>query len=522
MQRIAMIQLQQHQQVSEFPFSTGRHNNSSRHGGDHHHTHHHSHHQHVMYDSGISGGANSNSGSNRSRSESGSSTESSKGSRESNSSNGGSSTGGGGSSKSRRRSHRPRGCRGGSNRRKHILQQQQQQQQQMMIQQQEHQQRLSNESFKKQPTTKSLQPLPDYHTLQQQHQYCGQGYGHAPTLGTYGRTECSYAHTSNASFRRVNGDDYTSRYSENHHRRNEQNQQAQTVPSVLRHTYNSGGSYYGGVDFSLRQPYYHVPANATCHIRYSNNRDQNAKDDDGCLGERAIQRSYSDTSSASGAGSSIDKQKDYLYGDDASLFPAPSIVDTNTNSSKGGALLLSNENLGVGQILPPLPSDVFEKHRPIPSGPNPYALKLSSGLKTATAIIDAVGNVPDEGRVLQPRQSNLSLKIETIADDETASHTPFSINKGNHRTSHASNINKALDDKGHHRAAAEQIRKQSKMVEGGSLFVTSPRSFLMGVRTANSLPASFSSSSSWMMAPTSVTDSSTNCVSGTGSVAAFA
>ena len=108
-------------------------------------------------------------------------------------------------------------------------------------------------------------------------------------------------------------------------------------------------------------------------------------------------------------------------------------------------------------ILPPLPFNAFDTE-PIPSGPNPYALKL-----TSTQHHKKVG------------QESISVGSDPLASNGVASF-PSQQNTIFHPTG-PQNHNK-------HECSyrAERLAKQRQSVVGGSLFATSPRSFLMGLK----------------------------------------
>ena len=134
-------------------------------------------------------------------------------------------------------------------------------------------------------------------------------------------------------------------------------------------------------------------------------------------------------------------------------------------------------------ILPPLPPDAFCSE-PIPSGPNPYALKLNNQNRHQ-------GYTSQQG---QHQQYHGSGSMESYSHDTCGNNSDMSLN--GHRSyqpahqMHAVNnslsassttmmyptINTSYDYK------AERIEKQRQNVVGGSLFATSPRSFLFGLK----------------------------------------
>mmetsp|Transcript_44456 Transcript_44456/g.107565 ORF Transcript_44456/g.107565 Transcript_44456/m.107565 type:complete len:490 (+) Transcript_44456:345-1814(+) len=457
----------------------------------HHHHQHPPHHHRFPYSSRGSGGGgrgdsnakygsniNDNgsfSGSNRSRSESGSSTESSKGSRGSNGSNNG---------KPRRRSHRPRGCRGGANKRKHILQQQQQQQQMSLQQQQEPQQRHHHTTQRHEVTNRN----PNFHSS---------GYHGMPPLSNHqqGNSTQDFSHqitTSNSTTMVLAGsgarEGYNRLYMDDYHRcREAQEREESTV-------YLGNGSYHGS-NSSLKQPHYDalttdlslIPQNDCTRFTDVISMNENSTDESFMSGAYIIHRSYSDTSSSvSDGGSSFqsnNKQKDYLYGDDASLFPAgPNATrpEKDISGTCGVFTILPNGELVDDQILPPLPSGAFTKHQAIPSGPNPYALTNSSrsNLQTGTCLFMEDKARSSSDQVLQPRQSNINnlpLKIESLIEKPRLACMPLG----------------KLDSLDNQQNELIQNQVMIEKCDGGSLFVTSPRSFLMGAASKNDCTSSF-------------------------------
>mmetsp|Transcript_44455 Transcript_44455/g.107559 ORF Transcript_44455/g.107559 Transcript_44455/m.107559 type:complete len:501 (+) Transcript_44455:345-1847(+) len=468
----------------------------------HHHHQHPPHHHRFPYSSRGSGGGgrgdsnakygsniNDNgsfSGSNRSRSESGSSTESSKGSRGSNGRNNG---------KPRRRSHRPRGCRGGANKRKHILQQQQQQQQQWqqmsLQQQQESQQRhhhtsQRHEVMNRNPNFKSS----SYHGMP------------PPSNHQRGSSSHDFSHqitTSNSITMALAGrgarEGNSCLYMDDYHRcREAQEREETTVDRRHPSKYSGPGSYHGS-NSSLEQPQYDALTTSLSFISQNDSTrfpgvismNENSTDESFMGGASIIHRSYSDTSSSvSDGGSSFqsnNKQKDYLYGDDASLFPAgPNVtrLENNISSTCGVFNILPNGELVDDQILPPLPSGAFTKHQAIPSGPNPYALTNSSrsNLQTGTCLFMEDKARSSSDQVLQPRQSNINnlpLKIESLIEKPRLACMPLG----------------KLDSLDNQQNELIQNQVMIEKCDGGSLFVTSPRSFLMGAASKNDCTSSF-------------------------------
>ena len=121
-------------------------------------------------------------------------------------------------------------------------------------------------------------------------------------------------------------------------------------------------------------------------------------------------------------------------------------------------------------ILPPLPKPKSNKKDVIPSGPNPYALKHTSRQGTYVPKITtdhkSFGTLFFGGGIFSP-----------LVDENLSPHTCPQPTQSNH-PSKRNEVNE-----GDNSYTAERLEKQRQNVEGGSLFVTSPRSFLMGIKT---------------------------------------
>jgi hypothetical protein len=159
----------------------------------------------------------------------------------------------------------------------------------------------------------------------------------------------------------------------------------------------------------------------------------------------AILRSFSDSSSEEAA---MEQQKQPSKYNN--MLP-PCARNTNTNGN--------NDN---GYSLPPLPSNAFE-NEPIPSGPNPYALKLSTHPEGYYSQ-HPQPPVSRQHGYGYPTTANLQFQ-----EQPPSLQMPYS---NHHNQQHPS-----------YDYQAERLEKQRQDVQGGSLFVTSPRSFLMGRKT---------------------------------------
>jgi len=176
--------------------------------------------------------------------------------------------------------------------------------------------------------------------------------------------------------------------------------------------------------------------------------------------------------------------------------PFSAEYDNNSTSSR------SNNS----KILPPLPSNIFNNES-IPLGPNPYALKLTShdhnnmfhtqenlphiltpSDMTATTNKFMGGYATPMKNVMPPQGNHYPLQCFSNIDNRSTHSNmgpppprpklPFGIQ--NPKLTVGSIIPVAKCSENDYRAERLQIQRQT--VEGGSLFVTSPRSFLMGKR----------------------------------------
>ena len=120
---------------------------------------------------------------------------------------------------------------------------------------------------------------------------------------------------------------------------------------------------------------------------------------------------------------------------------------------------------GHGQILPPLPSNALFHHpKQIPFGPNPYALKTScsssSSNSTTISSSNNISNTPSsviERSVTRQSVMDTTMNLPGILQRSSNNHIEFDYR-------------------------AQRLEKQRQNVVGGSLFVTSPRSFLMSCK----------------------------------------
>jgi hypothetical protein len=203
---------------------------------------------------------------------------------------------------------------------------------------------------------------------------------------------------------------------------------------------------------------------------------------------------------------------------------------SDSYSSIGSTGNLTNNN----QILPPLPSNSFQNEY-IPCGPNPYALKpatydntnnmvfsrenlphfhepshymMTTATKFAGGYATPMKNLNPthlhhNSYPLQSYSDNIENGIIHMKDRNThpamgppvartkllssgmANHTNYNNSNNNNNNSCSSGITVTCSRENNYRAERLEIQRQT--VEGGSLFVTSPRSFLMGKRNGNGI-----------------------------------
>ena len=123
-------------------------------------------------------------------------------------------------------------------------------------------------------------------------------------------------------------------------------------------------------------------------------------------------------------------------------------------------------DVGHGQILPPLPSDALvHPLKQTPFGPNPYALKTSgygSKISTLQHTNNSFTTPSVIGRsVTRPQSTSLDTAIHHLPSILQPSHKHMDFDY-----------------------RAQRLEKQRQNVVGGSLFATSPRSFLMSCKNS--------------------------------------
>ncbi|KAG7351237.1 hypothetical protein IV203_010597 [Nitzschia inconspicua] len=165
-----------------------------------------------------------------------------------------------------------------------------------------------------------------------------------------------------------------------------------------------------------------------------------------------------------------------------------------------------------GQILPPMPPNAFQEKVPIPMGPNPYALNVSKANKSTFLPANNIGytsvgiTFPYAAASMPPPLPPPPPATTSTATDAETSQAgilqPLAHVHNNNNNNHnipvgdvAAGTQKRFSFLSLDKAAvqipeensgyrAERLEKQRQNVEGGSLFVTSPRSFLMGVKNS--------------------------------------
>jgi hypothetical protein len=151
------------------------------------------------------------------------------------------------------------------------------------------------------------------------------------------------------------------------------------------------------------------------------------------------------------------------------------------------------------RILPPMPTNAFLDQRPIPTGPNPYALNTSTSGKS---MFNPARLCPDSVRATLP---SAATSVSLSVGAETRSHAPGILEPLQHVLSNSrqnTNVGEMVMGPGTDFSCirvdksagmnadqdniyrAKRLEKQRQNVEGGTLFVTSPRSFLMGAKSS--------------------------------------
>lgn len=172
----------------------------------------------------------------------------------------------------------------------------------------------------------------------------------------------------------------------------------------------------------------------------------------------------------------------------------------NSLSDSSNEIILGHDD---SQILPPMPRDAFQQQRPIPLGPNPYALNAAVSARSTSLPPINTGYNCTSTALSNSAISLPSTASSTASDPETRPAgilQPLSHTRGHSR--HNINVTEMFAEVPKETAfvsldksvvtipeeandyRAERLEKQRQTVEGGSLFVTSPRSFLMGVKTS--------------------------------------
>ena len=200
------------------------------------------------------------------------------------------------------------------------------------------------------------------------------------------------------------------------------------------------------------------------------------------------------------------------YNDSSSSWDFPALQPSYSDSSSEAIYMENqppsqytipdscNNDLGGNQILPPMPvsKESAPKDNPMSRGPNPYALKpnpyvdgnlshhqpsRSSNLDERTMMTETTNfvcgnsvNTPSKPSASPARPSKQKGAVggRVSGNKDTYYYHPCDQFNQRNRNRHIERDQPSNDYR------AERIEKQRQTVEGGSLFVTSPRSFLMG------------------------------------------
>jgi hypothetical protein len=357
--------------------------------------------------------------SNRSRTESGSS-ESSRGS--GNSGNSGNSSGNSG--RSRRRSHRPRGCRGGSNRRRHNSGE-------GRNKQQLYNKTTYNNDFKSRVQGKFSRPSMNHN-----------GPPEEELLVTNGQQYCDPN-----SFRRPS-------YS------NQSNATKDFNYRLPEYTYPPSG-----ISVSSQSDFHHSGIASSRNINSHYYRDTSAAYNGEPENDYPmLQSSFSESSSSS---ETIFEEHDVAYAQSQQQQQQQHQQRQQRQQQDQD----QDQDQGHGQILPPLPSNALFHHpKQIPFGPNPYALKTSgssnSNSNSNSTTISSSNNIFTTPSSVIERSVTRQSIISVV---DTTMNLPGILQRSN-------NNHTEFDYR------AQRLEKQRQNVVGGSLFVTSPRSFLMSCK----------------------------------------
>jgi hypothetical protein len=161
------------------------------------------------------------------------------------------------------------------------------------------------------------------------------------------------------------------------------------------------------------------------------------------------------------------------------------------------------------QILPPMPTNVFHDQRLIPTGPNPYALNTSKSGK-GMFNLNRMGH--DSVRATLAFEATSVQPLVVSAGVETHLHSPRILEPLKHICSNSRHnkfigemltetqkdfayvsVDKSMCPDQDNVYRSQRLEKQRQKVAGGSLFVTSPRSFLMGIKTSFHEPSATTS-----------------------------
>ena len=131
-----------------------------------------------------------------------------------------------------------------------------------------------------------------------------------------------------------------------------------------------------------------------------------------------------------------------------------------------------SQNQHEDDILPPPPSEeLFDRPSQIPSGPNPYALSSSSG------------SILTKNQAYPTHTYAQNLAPDTVLP--VSRPRPHLVESSPNMIPYLPGILQQVQNKVDYNYRAQRLEKQRQNVVGGSLFVTSPRSFLMSCKKSS-------------------------------------
>ena len=152
-----------------------------------------------------------------------------------------------------------------------------------------------------------------------------------------------------------------------------------------------------------------------------------------------------------------------------------SFLQSSFSESSGDSIVeqrdVYNGNRHDGNILPPLPSEeLFNRQTNILPGPNPYALKSSA----PESFNNSNPTFMTHNYAAQKPAPAMALPVSRPR--------PLLVESNHNITPCLPGLQQARNDVDLNNYRAQRLEKQRQNVVGGSLFVTSPRSFLMSCK----------------------------------------